>query len=281
MYATRTKLANMARYAKRVSVHPYQVWVDLCHGKESATKICQGFLRAYINSSTNLRPTLGPEEWHRVRTVNSASTVEDVWGALVTRVDQLVLKQKRQACRHPFMTRIYELNFSSRHGTSRQNSPAYAIGQVNVAILVYDGDLLLTCVRQWIPLLAKELGLSLKQSFVKRELVDEDIVLILYILWSRAAHIHCTPTVRLAFHTAVIISGIGGFRSASVLGMKYRQVEFEWTRDKVNPQKKNLTANITIHHVKQQENKVQRDQKSTCVPASLAFYFMHHEKPLT
>ncbi|EJP61116.1 uncharacterized protein BBA_09921 [Beauveria bassiana ARSEF 2860] len=228
-------------FAKIMSFDPSQVWIDLCYRRDTAKSYCRTFLEVYVSTSTVRRPCLGPEEWHDVRTVNAAATVQDVWAALVKRADQQVLLPLRQGC-NPMQAGIYDLGFSSRNNSSR-SGPAYEVAD-------------------WIPMLAEKIGLSLTQGFEKRELSDEDIVLILHTVWSRAEHIQCTPDVRLAFHAAVIIIGIGGFRSASVLGMKYKDVSFAWTRDIANPLKTNLVATITIHHVKLRKYKVQRDQRS-------------------
>ncbi|KAF1729487.1 hypothetical protein CRV24_010496 [Beauveria bassiana] len=238
-------------FAKIMSFDPSQVWIDLCYRRDTAKSYCRTFLEVYVSTSTVRRPCLGPEEWHDVRTVNAAATVQDVWAALVKRADQQVLLPLRQGC-NPMQAGIYDLGFSSRNNSSR-SGPAYEVAD-------------------WIPMLAEKIGLSLTQGFEKRELSDEDIVLILHTVWSRAEHIQCTPDVRLAFHAAVIIIGIGGFRSASVLGMKYKDVSFAWTRDIANPLKTNLVATITIHHVKLRKYKVQRDQRSqqVCLLTALA-----------
>ncbi|KAM3472693.1 hypothetical protein MY5147_005158 [Beauveria neobassiana] len=159
-------------FAKIMSFDPSQVWIDLCYRRDTAKSYCRTFLEVYVSTSTVRRPCLGPEEWHDVRTVNAAATVQDVWAALVKRADQQVLLPMRQGC-NPMQAGIYDLGFSSRNNSSR-SGPAYEVAD-------------------WIPMLAKKIGLSLTQGFEKRELSDEDIVLILHTVWSRAEHIQCTP----------------------------------------------------------------------------------------
>ncbi|GJN67144.1 hypothetical protein PLICBS_001168 [Purpureocillium lilacinum] len=117
---------------------------------------------------------------------------------------------------------LWSLRYSSRDKGSR-SSPAYEIGQ-------------------WIPQLALKLGLSLKQLFTKRETTPEDIILILSTLWSRAEDIRCSPSTRIAFDCSIILGGIGGWRPKSVI-----------TR---------LAATVTIRHVKQRQNRIQRGQRS-------------------
>ncbi|KAM3492106.1 hypothetical protein MY3957_004597 [Beauveria namnaoensis] len=162
-------------FAKIMSFDPSQVWIDLCYRRDTAKSYCRTFLEVYVSTSTVRRPCLGPEEWHDVRTVNAAATVQDVWAALVKRADQQVLLPLRQGC-NPMQAGIYDLGFSSRNNSSR-SGPAYEVAD-------------------WIPMLAEKIGLSLTQGFEKRELSDEDIVLILFTVWSRAEHIQCTPDLR-------------------------------------------------------------------------------------
>lgn len=104
------------------------------------------------------------------------------------------------------------------------------------------------------------MGLSLKQSFEKRETSSEDVIILLDVLWTRAADIKCTPDVRVAFHSAVLLAAIGGWRPACLLNIKYKDVQLGWVR---HLNKTHLVADITIHQNKQNENRIERTQRST------------------
>ncbi|KAK8142879.1 hypothetical protein G3M48_008066 [Beauveria asiatica] len=88
---------------------------------------------------------------------------------------------------------IYDLGFSSRNNSSR-SGPAYEVAD-------------------WIPMLAEKVGLSLTQGFEKRELSDEDIVLILHTLWSRAEHIQCTPDAQILHHLRPVQASVSAYRT--------------------------------------------------------------------
>lgn len=102
-----------------------------------------------------------------------------------------------------------------------------------------------------------------QQSFIKRELQEEDVVLILSVLWLRGEHIRCTPTTRLAFHSAVLLAAIGGFRPASLMDLPYSNVKLYWHRHPKTPSKTSLTAAITINHVKQRRHQIEQHQRSS------------------
>ncbi|KAK4071555.1 hypothetical protein Purlil1_13380 [Purpureocillium lilacinum] len=228
------------RFAERIKAHPEDTWLALCIGSDDAKARCRAFLESYVRTSMVKRPCLGGEERQEVRTVNCAVTLEDVWSALVRNADENVLKRKRGEDRE--RAHLWSLRCSSRDEGSR-SSPAYEIGQ-------------------WIPQLAMKLGLSLKQLFTKRETTPEDIILILSTLWSRAEDIRCSPSTRLAFDCSIILGGIGGWRPKSVVTIKYEQVQFAWVRDPFDPQITRRAATVTIRHVKQRQNRIQRGQRS-------------------
>ncbi|KAL7905985.1 hypothetical protein GGI35DRAFT_126509 [Trichoderma velutinum] len=233
---------NWLEYAKAVEADPDEIWVELCRGSHAAMACCRAFLKSYAEFSRVWRPCLGPEEWELVRTVNHAVTIEDVWSALVRNADTKVLQPKRDEEREKTgeYPATLELRYSSRD-KSKHKSPAYTIAQ-------------------WIPQLAKEIGLSRKQSFEKRETSPEDIIALLDVLWTRAKDIDCTPDVRVAFHSAILLAAIGGWRPACLLNIKYKDVELGWSR---HLNRTHLVATITIHQNKQNENRIERTQRST------------------
>jgi hypothetical protein len=137
-----------------------------------------------------MRPCLGPQEWKRERTINRATTVLDIWAALVNVADDKVMNLKRRE--NPDHAHFWVLQINSQSKGMR-SKPAYEISQ-------------------WIGQLSVQIGLSLKQMFVKREITTENILVILDNLWVRAVHIPCNTRSRTAFHMAVVLTGIGGWR---------------------------------------------------------------------
>lgn len=97
LYSIAGLFINFVRWVEDVGFDNAQHWLDFCLGKESAKQKCRGFIISYINQSYVERPCLGPEEWTRVRTLNSAICIRDVWVALLRRVDENILSKKREA----------------------------------------------------------------------------------------------------------------------------------------------------------------------------------------
>lgn len=97
-------------------------------GINTAKAFCKTFLTEYVRHSEAYRPILGPEEWEKVRTINCAVTVEDVWAALVRVADEKVMQPKREA--DPEKRAYWTLNFSSQNRNSR-NVAVWEISQVS------------------------------------------------------------------------------------------------------------------------------------------------------
>ncbi|KAF4448278.1 FluG domain-containing protein [Fusarium austroafricanum] len=226
-------------YASRVKIQPEQPWIDICTGNiDWAKRHFQLWLREYVANSIKLRPCLGPDEYEPVQTITCASTLDDVWSDLVCIADIKVLEPRRQLDPSgPF----HKINYSSRH-PQNQNATVVGIGK-------------------WIARSAEELNLQLEQTFEKRAISTEDLLLILDTLWIEAVHIPCLPKIRLGFHTAVVLGGAGGWRPASLLGLTYRDVEIALMRHPKDWSKISLVARIRIHHVKQKEDEIKRDQR--------------------
>ncbi|UKZ79054.1 hypothetical protein TrVFT333_006805 [Trichoderma virens FT-333] len=228
------------RFAEDMGVDPNKVWIDLCIGVDGIQSIFQAFLEEYVKSSVVLRPCLGPEEYELVRTIDHGSTVTDTWVSLVNKVNGTVLKQKRNEDREK--ASFWFLALSSRD-IKTGRGPAYDIGR-------------------WIPHLAERLGLSCEQGFVKSEMTAEDVIFCLDTVWTRAKDISCRPSIRLAFHCATLLGGIGGWRPGSLVNIRYKDIELAWVRDRNIPSKTWPVVFITIHHVKQRKHQIQRDQRS-------------------
>jgi len=100
---------------------------------------------------------------------------------------------------------------------------------------------------QWIAgPLSRELDLITEQIFEKQQTTPEDIALFLDTLWTRSADIHLTASTRIAFHTYMLVAGIGGFRNGSILNLPYKQVRFALVREPDRPSHSKLVAHILI-----------------------------------
>lgn len=115
--------------------------------------------------------------------------------------------------------------------------------------------------------MAQKKNLTLEQTFVKREATTTDVLIILETLWIRAVDIPCTPSDRVAFHSVILASAIGGFRPEVLMQMKYRDVKLVVVRDPNRQQRTKLVANITIHHNKKSPHKARDSQDETYVTA--------------
>ncbi|KAL6887140.1 hypothetical protein HDV57DRAFT_349635 [Trichoderma longibrachiatum] len=222
-------------------------WKAISLDDDRSKQICLSFLDWYVRSSRVRRPCLGPKEWVMVQTVRCAVTVEDIWGGLVRNANEKILrpltKTERQGSLFPDKIRVWDLAFGPSLNRSA-NGPAYEVAKA-------------------IPALSRRLGLSLKQTFTKREFTIQDILSVVDNLWVAAKDIICTPSIRMAYHCAVLLCGFGGWRPGSVVDLKYEDVLLAWVRDPQNPQKVGLAATITIHHVKQKKDKISRDQRGS------------------
>jgi hypothetical protein len=86
-------------------------------------------------------------------------------------------------------------------------------------------------------------------------------MLLLKILWLRAADIFCRPGDRAAFHSAVLMLALGGFRFGITFGMPYRNTQFLLVRNEKNRTKAQLVVIITIYQNKQRVNVLRKNQK--------------------
>ncbi|KAI1382567.1 uncharacterized protein F4822DRAFT_150553 [Hypoxylon trugodes] len=189
----------------------------------------------YIENSTFERPCLGPEEYKKIRGLNSAVSTENMWKTLIGKAEAGVLQRKRRE--DPANRDKWSL-FAKK----RRHGPLYEIFK-------------------WIGEGASiEHNLTRRQTFEKKEMTPEDIMVLLGTLWKEARHIPCTPQTRIAFHGAVLVAGIGGFRPGEVMNLTYGQVAFEVVRDPLNPSKRRLVAAITIVHNKQRVTLVEHTQ---------------------
>lgn len=88
----------------------------------------------------------------------------------------------------------------------------------------------------------------------------DNIAVLLNILWTRAEDITCTNEKRVAFHTALLLMGIGGWRPSVVMPLKYSQVEVGVMRDPYNPNQKIVVAHITLYQNKKKANIIYENQ---------------------
>lgn len=74
-----------------------------------------------------------------------------------------------------------------------------------------------TNYEQWIAsILANELELNKKQTFIKVAATTTDILTILITLWNRAKDIACDRETRVAFHARILLASLGGFRRGTL-----------------------------------------------------------------
>lgn len=132
----------------------------------------RSFLSSYIQFSRVWRPTLGPEEYEPVSTINWAGTVEDLWARLVRKADMEVLQPLREKLvkRTGQWPRHLELRYSSRD-KEKHRSPAHLVAKVGLPLpyLLCLGFSHWTYLYQWIPALCREHGIPLDQRFEKRD----------------------------------------------------------------------------------------------------------------
>ena len=95
--------------------------------------------------------------------------------------------------------------------------------------------------------------------FEKVAATPEDIRVVLNTLWTRPADITCDPETRLAFHAIVILAGLG-FRPGVVLEVNYENVKLALVRDPSHPDRRTLTAAITLRQNKQRTGQVYTGQ---------------------
>src|SRR4051812_1459403 len=95
----------------------------------------RSFLSSYIEFSRIWRPTLGPEEWELVSTINWAGTLEDVWARLVRKADMEVLQplRKEMVEKTGQWPRHLELRYSSRD-KEKHRSPAHLVAKVGLTL---------------------------------------------------------------------------------------------------------------------------------------------------
>ncbi|KAI0517218.1 hypothetical protein F5B22DRAFT_134403 [Xylaria bambusicola] len=198
----------------------------MCDDDDDAKEHCKIFLQWYVQTSGRYEACLGPEEYQWAREVGSAVTVLELWKNLVVEADLTILWKKRQEARKN--RRHWMLAFVGGDKT----------GPVAEVSRFIAGPL------------TNECGLTRKQTFIKREITSEDIALLIRTLWFRAPAIPLTSSMRVAFHSYLLVVGLGGFRNASVLNMLYEQVQFGLVRDQEDPTSVKLVVHILVHHNK-------------------------------
>ncbi|KAI0976370.1 hypothetical protein F4678DRAFT_416827 [Xylaria arbuscula] len=228
-------------FSQVCGIDPDSVWIDICNGKDHSDSI-RDFLMTYVRHSDREQPCLGPSEYTTVRRLKSAVSIEGFWKTLCRAADTGVLQRKR----------LEDPANEFRWTISRQiagHGHAYnTITKINLWIEQELPDLL---------------GLSRKQSFEKKEMTPDDVMVLLSTLWAQARHIPCTPQIRIAFHTAVLIAAIGGFRPGVLMALKYKHVQFELLQDPKDPSQRRLVASIEIEHNKQETKSIQHSQHRT------------------
>ncbi|KAF3766355.1 hypothetical protein M406DRAFT_330180 [Cryphonectria parasitica EP155] len=184
-------------------IDPAQIWIDLCLCKPEAQDYCQLFLHNYAEEGTEYMVSLNDEGFDEVPTVASAKTVLDAWRDLIVHADKTILRDKR--AEDPARAAQWTLRLPVKDTGRANGSP-------------------LSQISRWIAEdLAPQQGLSLTQTFEKREATSDDVLLILSTLWGRSRDIILEPRLRISFHGILLLSAMGGFRIGVVKDLKYRQ----------------------------------------------------------
>jgi hypothetical protein len=88
----------------------------------------------------------------------------------------------------------------------------------------------------------------------KIEVTEEDIVVILNTIWTRADAIPCEPDTRVSFHAVLLLAAIGGFRPTALMRIPYRQMHLAVVRDPEDRMKTRIVATIAIKIVKKKRS---------------------------
>lgn len=105
--------------------------MDFCSGSESTKSAdkFRAFILDYIDSSWVQRVCLGPEEYKWTRTVNSVTSVLDLWKGLVAHANKHVLQEKRNS--DPENRGKWRLTLNDTN--ERGNGPVFQISNVRHA----------------------------------------------------------------------------------------------------------------------------------------------------
>ncbi|KAK4163056.1 hypothetical protein QBC43DRAFT_320473 [Cladorrhinum sp. PSN259] len=218
---------------------PNNIWIDLCSSDRAAIAKCQTYLTDFVEYSAVDVPILDDEEETKAEfRVKSVRTVISMWRCLALEADHRVIRRLRD--QEPNDLRWRTL-IQGKLGTGTK-------GPV--------GDIDSWIVRT----LSKDFDLIREQQFVKEAATEDDVMLILDTVWTRAEDIRCSAQTRSAFHTAVLLSSFG-FRPGSVMNLKYESVRLGFCRDEANPAQNTLVAEVTVRHNKQKTDKVYSNQK--------------------
>lgn len=72
--------------------------------------------------------------------------------------------------------------------------------------------------------------MKVEQSFVQKEVIDDDVAIYLRILWQSADWIPCSSLSRISFHHITLLLAIGGFRPGVMETLKFRHVQLDLTK---------------------------------------------------
>ncbi|KAL5589623.1 hypothetical protein FOVSG1_011490 [Fusarium oxysporum f. sp. vasinfectum] len=238
------------KYTVQVKLQPEKPWIDICTGMDNqAKRHFQTFLREYVRKSVMLRPCLEPEEYEPVQTITCASTLEDIWSDLVRIADIKVIQPRRQ--RDPW--KFHGISYSSRH-PQHQNSTVVEIGR-------------------WIARAAEELGLQLEQTFEKKAISTDDLLLVLDTVWAEAVHIPLdfditfVPQKSICLLTLFLAKAFsdnafyGGYRTvqelkSESLGKTVEYRSFKWKPEFTRTEKSTSIIPIAYHQFRDIWNRV-------------------------
>lgn len=211
---------------------------------------CKAFLDERVDYSWTARTSLGPDESSKVKVITTGKTVHALWKELVAYANTNVLQEMRR--QHPDDVDTWRISHFSAPGPGARGA-AHRVSLVRLVLrrLAFGGSTFTDRILQWIDeTLVPKHSLSREQTFNKVAATEEDILIYLRTLWSRAEDIPCSADERVAFHCILIMAGTCGFRPGTMMNLKYEQVAMLAVRDPATGRRQ-LVATITIIHNKQ------------------------------
>lgn len=116
------------RFVAKTGICSDKVWIDLCCGEQSAKDTCCAWIHSYAHFGTAERVCLGPDEYETVQCIQSATTLEDAWAALVQAANRTVMVEQRR--RQPHNAGFWDLSFHPAH--PNRNLHASDVAKVRV-----------------------------------------------------------------------------------------------------------------------------------------------------
>ncbi|KAK4221297.1 hypothetical protein QBC38DRAFT_550101 [Podospora fimiseda] len=221
-------------------------WIDLCLDKPRPKLLFQAFLDEKIRSSQGERPSIGDYETETVQTISVVNSAAMLWRNLVAKADKRILRDQRH--QDPSNSEKWRLRWVDI--TVSKGAPGF--GPV--------ADI------------SRDLDLSCRQTFEKRDLTANDIMRLLNTLWTHARDVECRPRQRVAFHSTLLLAGFG-FRPGCIVSFPYKQVRIRCLRAPTAeyPERIVIWATILIVHNKRRQKAINMSQNETLIISQAIF----------